>query len=319
MISRWRSAVLAVLTCAAGVTPLVVSGPALAASAPSGYSCAKVPVTPVRAGQAASLEVALQGVHLTYRTVGTATTIPVPGVGLPFPGTLTLVDGGHRATLVEPGGFAGSALIQLCLVDAGGAGPAVLMGTYTGGAHCCMESALYAAPRAAAYRLILDENLHFGHPSIPYDINQGMVPQRVAGRTVLLGADGTFAYRFGCYACTPTPVHLFVLKGLRLVDVTSQETAFVAAQAASLWKAVRSSEGGPASDSALFGTLAAWVADECSIGRGAHAWSVATGLGARGLLSDARYHQAAFVKHGHYLSDLRAFLTHQGYCAGQLG
>ncbi|MHB1568750.1 MAG: hypothetical protein ACYC0H_06055 [Solirubrobacteraceae bacterium] len=289
---------------------------AVAAAHPAFFRCAKLPATAPRAGITTTVSTSLGATNVTYRaTSRTATTVPAPGVGLPFPGMLRVSSGATSTTLPSPSGFAGSAVVQLCAL-ADGSRPAVLLGAYSGGAHCCFESALYA-PAGPGYVLALDANLQSVRPAIRYDPNGGLAPAVTGGDVVLKSADGRFPYRFGCYACTPSPLVLYQLRGAHIVDVTSLYPALARRYLTSLTEALRQSES-PGNSSSLFGVLAAFVAQSCTLGSGARAWREVTSLELRGLLSDTAYHQAAFVKNGAYVPALRRFLLAAGYCRGTI-
>ena len=157
------------------------------------------------------------------------------------------------------------------------------------------------------YRLIVNENLHSGTPTLAYDPNLGMVPRDVGSMTLLEGADGRFACEFGCYACTPVPIRYFSLEGSTVVDVSAHYGTAIGVNAASLWQAIKENMTSHSDYSGLFGTLAAWTAEECAIGRGASARATVRGLSAKGELSDNRYHRVAFVSRGSFVPSLRSF------------
>ena len=311
--TRVTLAALGVLAGALGLA-VPIARPAVAATAPALYHCATLPATAPRAGTTVTASTSLGRARVSYRvTTTTATTVPTPGMGLPFPGELRVTDGATSFALPSPSGFAGSAVVQLCLL-ADGSRPAVLFGAYSGGAHCCFESALFA-PRGTRYALALDANLQRIDPVIRYDPNGGLAPAVTGGQLVLKSEDGRFPYQFGCYACTPSPLALYQLRGTRLVDVTSRYPAFARAYLASLGVALRQAES-PANADSLFGVVAAYVAQSCTLGSGASAWREVATLERRGLLRDAAYHQAAFVTKGSYVPTLRHFLLSAGYCRG---
>ena len=303
-----------------GAAATVVSGvgPANAVGT-RGFDCATIPTQPVAAGDSVTVSARLGAYTASYSATRTSpTTVPVPSYGLPYPGTLSVTGPATHATLSRPAGFAGSSVVQLCAVRDGKGAPAVLVGAYTGGAHCCSVTALYAPTASGRYAVAFSATLHAFHPALAYDLNQGLVPRDVGGATLLESADGDFAYRFGCYACTPTPVHLLSLSGTHLSDVSADHAAFIEANAATLWGAVRQNETPASQYTGLFGALAAWTAEECEVGHGLAAWTQVESLAQRGLLSDAHYHVAAFVTAGSYVPTLRSFLSAHGYCRGQI-
>jgi hypothetical protein len=226
-------------------------------------------------------------------------------------------------TLHLPRSFDGTALTSFCLL-ATSSRPALLVETYSGGAHCCFDAVLYAAPtRTAPYAVALLESLtesgqSTGPHEIPYDPNQGVVPRVLGNRTVLFGGDGIFPYTFGCYACTPSPLVISALRGTRVVNVSASYPLQMRHDAVLLWSDVRASLSPSSGYASLFGSLAAWTADECTLHLGGSAWREVENLAAKGYLSDARYHQAIFLPKGSYLPDLDHFLLTHGYCQGQI-
>ena len=131
-------------------------------------------------------------------------------------------------------------------------------------------------------------------------------------------SDGVFPYYFGCYACTPAPIRLEAFHGRGLVDVTAQHPDFVEANARRLWRSVAAGENGGDGYYSMFGTLAAWTAEECTIGRGASAWSRVRGLQRRGVLSDQHYYRGTFMTKGSFVPTLKSFLFKNGYCLNQI-
>ena len=172
---------------------------------------------------------------------------------------------------------------------------------------------------SAHYVKVLDLSNFNTKSPVAFDDNAGFVPKAVGPEVLLETEDGAFAYRFGCYACTPMPIRLDAFVGHRLVDVTAKFPTLVAAEAASLWTGVQSAIATETSDpaGAPFGEVAAWVADECTLHLGASAWTKILVLRRAGSLSDAAYHLATFTKRP-FLSDLRTFLLAHHYCAGQI-
>jgi hypothetical protein len=321
LMGRRAVAARLALTAALGLGALVAGSAAAApaGASPRGFACATIPTQPVAAGATVSVSARLGGFTVTYGATRTSpTTVPVPSYGLPYPGTLSVIGPSTHDTLARPAGFAGASVVQLCAVRDGPGSPAVLVGAYTGGAHCCFITTLDAPAASGAYAVAFSATLRSFHPALAYDLNQGLVPKRVGGKTLLESADGDFAYQFGCYACTPTPVHLLALSGARVTDVSSAHPAFVGANASLLWTAVRQNETPASGYSGLFGALAAWTAEECEVGHGLAAWTQVESLAQRGLLSDARYHSAAFVTSGSYVPTLKSFLSAHGYCRGQI-
>ena len=104
----------------------------------------------------------------------------------------------------------------------------------------------------------------------------------------------------------------------RLVDVSSRFASVISSDATQLWRGVVANETPASQYSGLFGDLAAWVGEECTIDAGTLAWRRVERLQREGVLSDSRYHDAAFVTRGSFVPALRSFLLSHGYCHGVL-
>lgn len=319
-----RPLVLTVLVTLLGVPGMSAAGAAAKGVSGAAYVCARVPAT-VTPGHGFSVSTHLAQTVIHFDAPASV-TVPTPYGGVPGNGVLHVNFVGESLspeTLHLPSSLSGSALTSLCLLPSSFA-PAILVETYSGGAHCCVESVLYAKDSAkSAYRISLLEAISttakvVGGSRIPYDPNQGLTLRTLQGRTVLLGGDGNFPYTFGCYACTPSPLVISALVGSRVLNVSSQFPTVMRGDAAVLWGDVRASLSSSGGYASLFGSLAAWTADECTLGEGASAWREVTSLAKKGLLSDARYHQAIFLPKGYYLPDLDHFLLSSGYCHGQI-
>ncbi|MBU6495819.1 MAG: hypothetical protein KGR42_05315 [Acidobacteria bacterium] len=319
--------VLAVITFAGSLfvaTPGLGGASSLARqTSSSAIVCAKVPST-VPAHHGFTVTTSLDGTSVRDATPA-STPIPTPYGGVPGNGVITLrsTRSSSTTTLHLPPSFSGTALTSLCLL-ATSSRPALLVETYSGGAHCCVDTVLYAsASTTSSYHVALLESLtESGKPTgpseIPYDPNQGVVPRVLGNQTVLVGGDGNFPYTFGCYACTPSPLVISALRGTRVVNVSANYPLQMRHDAALLWSDVRASLSPSTGYASLFGSLAAWTADECTLHQGGSAWREVKTLAAKGYLSDARYHQAIFLPKGSYLPDLDHFLLTHGYCQGQI-
>lgn len=286
-----------------------------------GYHCARAPKSAAMKPGARATEVASFGLYqVRYTsTVPTSKSSNYMGYGMPFPGSLRVVAAKITWPLTSPVGTGFAAIVQLCAIRFGAERhPEILVAGFTGGAHCCDLAAVYAYDAATTkYVKVLDESAKYV-ARLKYDPNAGFVPRMVAGRVVLETGDGSFAYHFGCYACTPMPRRLYSFASGRVIDVTAHFPSLVKSDAASLWQSVRSNESPASGYSGLFGSLAAWVAERCTIGAGRDAWSQVERLAAQGTLSDANYHLATFVTKGSYVPSLRRFLLANGYCKGQV-
>jgi hypothetical protein len=181
-------------------------------------------------------------------------------------------------------------------------GTAVLVGTYSGGAHCCTWVFAYAL----GYRPVWQE---IGDP--------GVTLRDYGGSAVLVTADDSFAYTFDSYAGSGMPVRTLQLQGGRFIDTTRQHLALVAADARFWWAQYKEVSGPKGEEPAGgLGVLAPWVADECLLGRSSSAWARVDSLQQRGAFDGGT---SGWPKGAAYVRDLRAFLVKEGYCPAQFG
>lgn len=88
----------------------------------------------------------------------------------------------------------------------------ILAEFYTGGANCCLASRIYDFDGIAAYRRI-DRDWRTSDHRGARDLGGDGVYE-------FLSTDSRFKFRFGCGACTPSPVRIFRLRAGKLRDVT---------------------------------------------------------------------------------------------------
>lgn len=197
-----------------------------------------------------------------------------------------------------------------CVARFGRASPetAVVVGTFSGGAHCCTWlEALVALPRAAA-----------GARPIWQDIgNPGVGLRSYAGATLLLTADNSFAYTFDSYAGSGMPIRILELKGHEFVATTRSYPLFVKADAKFWWQQYEQVSGPKGSEPrGGLGLLAPWVADECLLGDSSSAWATVARLQSQGRLAGGT---PGWPRGAAYVRALRAFLVRQGYCPASTG
>ena len=292
----------------------------------AGYKCAPYTAFPaLKRGQQGSVSAAFDGVRATFTTTATkADTIRFQPSGMPFTGVLKVADGDRTWTLARPSVTKDYQIDYLCVISfAKGQAPAVLTEGYTGGAHCCELPVLYSLARSGDhFTKVLDMTPTNFKYSLAFDNNGGFRPMLVGSRVLLRTEDDRFAYTFGCYACTPMPIVLDAFDGTQLTDVTGQHPSLIKREAASLLKYATLYAKGEHSASLSgigpFGSLAAWVADECAVDRGAQAWSTVLSFQRAGELSDQIYFDDSGIK-GSYVAQLRRFLLTGEYCTGQFG
>lgn len=182
----------------------------------------------------------------------------------------------------------------LCMAHFGGQpGEVALVGFYTGGAHCCVIIAAVPIGSSGAGRAVYEDT---GDAGGGLDVYQG--------RTLLITDDDAFAYEFASYAGSGLPLRILDFQEGNFVDVTTSYRQLVAADDSKYWHAWQ------ANQSDGLGLLAAWVADECNLGTGAHAFATLATLNQQGKLVSTEPGQATGSG---YISKLRSFLSQQGY------
>jgi hypothetical protein len=245
--------------------------------------------------------------------------------GLAYPGSLQVSDGRTVWVLPAPAGLNSSpaglnsylSFEDLRLLRFGPEpAPEVMAIGFTGGAHCCSVPTFYAYSSAAKRYVIAQD---FAKPGVGkglrWDPNGGFAPRRLGHAIVLQSDDGAFAYQFGCYACTPAPVHLFTFMGSGLVDATEAHLSVVQAEASEAWSSAQKVMHSPGERaSGLEGLIAQWSADECDLHEGAAMWRTVEHLSADGEFSGITTTSSKMP----FPAQLRTFLLANGYCQGQL-
>jgi hypothetical protein len=293
----------------------------------AGFNCAQGVAFPaLKQGQHASVTANFDGFEATFSATATKkNTIAFQPSGMPFAGQLKVTSGTRSSwTLPQPSATKDYQIDYLCVISfAKGQEPAVLTEGYTGGAHCCELPVLYSLDKSSdRFVKVLDMTPTNFKYSLAFDDNGGFRPMLVGSQVLLRTEDDQFAYTFGCYACTPMPIVLDAFDGTHLTDVTGQYPSLIRREAASLLKQATADAKGEHSASLSgigpFGSLAAWVADECALNQGAQAWSKVLSFQAAGELSNKVYYDDDGTK-GSYVAQLRRFLLKGEYCTGQFG
>ncbi len=133
--------------------------------------------------------------------------------------------------------------------------PDVVLGLYSGGAHCCYIVEVFA-PSATTYTKF---QIELGDPIARIQVLPG---NRFPA---LLTQDDTFAYAFTDYAASGLPIKVLRFTGSGFANVTRQYPALIRADASQWLSAFYDQASSHSSDSV--GVIAAWAADEYLLGR----------------------------------------------------
>jgi hypothetical protein len=87
----------------------------------------------------------------------------------------------------------------------------VILGAYSGGAHCCLQRTVFALHDGTWRALRIDAGLNTDELEFPKDVNRDGMPDFVL-------FDDRFAYAFGCFACSWLPPRIFTVHDGALVD-----------------------------------------------------------------------------------------------------
>jgi hypothetical protein len=293
-------------------------------TANAGFNCVPLSLIPqLKPGESGTMTTRYGGFIAVFRSSIPASSTAYPVSGMPFRGTLTLNGDGKSWTLPGADSPATSQINEMCVITfQRGQHPGVMIEGFTGGAHCCETPVIYLYNGALGrYVKVVDMSpIDFENPHA-FDADEGFIPKVVGSQILLQTADDQFAYRFSCYACEILPIVLDSVGLNGLTDVTPQHPSLVEAAARTEWRYVEASlkAEGASSQSTVpypFGFLAPWVAEECTLGHGASAWSKVEQLQREGKLSDALYYKA-MMQHGSFVAKLHSFLLRDDYCTGQ--
>jgi hypothetical protein len=317
-------AIATIIVIAAVTIGLTVFSSATPSVLDTSYRC--VPpsqIAQLKPGQRGTLTTSDGSFTATFRSTQPVAT-PADGleVGMPFKGALTMTEGGKTWTLPRPDNPSTYQINVMCVIAfQRETHPGVMVEGYTGGAHCCYLPVIYLFDRARnGYVKVVDMSPKNYQDPHAFDPNSGFFPKVVGSHVLLQTDDGQFDYAFACYACEVTPIVLDSVGASGLTDVTGQHPPLVAAAAREAWKyavLALKAEGPNDQIPPAFGYLAPWVADECTLGRGAAAWSEIVRLQRAGKLSNALYHEYA-TNHGSFVANLHSFLLRDDYCTGQI-
>jgi hypothetical protein len=196
----------------------------------------------------------------------------------------------------SPGGQ--DPVVPICVARfAAGDRPVVLMGLYTGGAHCCTVLRAYPAERKASGAGI---ELQIGNPGV--DVRAD------GDHAMVVTADDAFNYEFNAFAFSGVSIRLLTFHKGGFADITRSRPDLIRADAGRWWKGFN--DDPPQG----LGLLAAWVADQCLLDNGRSAWATVDQLLAQGKLAGPPDNGGLWPAGADYVAKLHTFLPEHGYC-----
>ena len=252
---------------------------------------------------AASLRSSLEGVNATLTYHGTyplarSATLTIwrarhvvysRAVTSPLCGSLcwpTAADGSNSQSAVQ-------------VVRLGSGAPDVVLGLYSGGAHCCYIDQVFAPASRSKYRM---SEMSFGDPGAHLEVLPGSPYAK------FVTADDAFAYTFTDFAASGLPIKIMNFTRRGFSDVTRQYPVLIRADAATWLAAFRDQVTSHYSDSV--GVIAAWAADEYQLGLERSADAFLRAQAVAGHLNSPLY---PTVKGLVFVRFLQKFLHQRGY------
>ena len=213
-----------------------------------------------------------------------------------------LVPAPCRDCPVIPQGLGEPDIPSLKLTDLNKDGePEVLVDLYTGGAHCCSYTQIYAfRADPASYRRVKASWGDYGYEL--QDLDRDGMPE-------FRSADWRFAGAFTAYAASGAPPRVFSFKTGRLTDVTRRYRSLVKSNLKQYLRLYKEWRGKREGD--VRGFLAAYVADKYLLGQGDTAFDLVYAAHRRGELRALPGDTSPAGKR--YIRSLRIFLRKTGY------
>ncbi len=179
--------------------------------------------------------------------------------------------------------------------------PSVVLGLYSGGAHCCsIEQVFSLDPATKTFTKI---EYDFGDPGVQ------VVARGPGGSSVFLSADSSFAYAFTDYAASGMPIEILSVSHGHFLDITRSYPNLIARDAAMWMRTFRSSASSHYQDTV--GLAAAWAADEDLLGHYSTVNTFLANQAAAGHLNSALSPEEPS---GHrFVLALQTFLRRHGY------
>ena len=177
--------------------------------------------------------------------------------------------------------------------------PDVVLGLYSGGAHCCFIDLIVERRTPTRFTTV---ELFLGDP--------GARIERLPGSPydAIVTADDAFAYEFTDYAASGLPLEIERLSNGHVRNVTRQYPTLIEKDAKVFLAAFRAQASTHYQDSV--GVIAAWAADEYLLGRAAAANAFLRQQAAAGHLNSQLVPSLKGVA---FIAHLHAFLKKQGY------
>ncbi|MBE9030857.1 hypothetical protein IQ266_14065 [filamentous cyanobacterium LEGE 11480] len=174
--------------------------------------------------------------------------------------------------------------------------PEIILEFYSGGAHCCVSSAIYRYDAAAkSYKPTV---LGWGDAAATFELRQ-LDPQRQALQ--LVSRDVGFAYAFTAYAFSGYPVQIWEYQQGKIVDVTRRYPKLIYNSAYRNWLQIqRTQKDYPNEPQYARGPIAAYMATKYLLGQEKAGWA----------LMDQVYRGSDKAT---FFADLRQFLIKRGY------
>lgn len=138
--------------------------------------------------------------------------------------------------------------------------PDVVLGLYSGGAHCCFVDLVFSPGSSSKYAAL---EIDLGDPGARLVVLPG------SPFDAFMTADDSFAYQFTDFAASGLPIKILRLEQGRVVNVTRQYSSSIRSDAKTWLAAFRSMASSHYADSV--GVIAAWAADQYSLGRSSSA------------------------------------------------
>ena len=177
--------------------------------------------------------------------------------------------------------------------------PDVVLGLYSGGAHCCFTDLVIEPGPGGAY---VATSLNLGDP--------GARVVTLAGSpfAAFVTADDSFAYAFTDFAASGLPLRIVRVTSRRVSDVTRQYPALIRADA-SRWLSAFYAQASSHYDDSV-GVIAAWTADEYLLARATSARQFLRQQAAAGHLNSLLNPSVSATA---FVAALEKFLAQRGY------